>query len=77
VSSGEQYARREMLEQHPDLLTLIESRAATKDAHIKQDDTTAVGKGGANWPDALRPEALQGPAGELVRMITESLILEA
>jgi DNA-binding transcriptional ArsR family regulator len=83
MSMHEQYSRREMFEQNPDLLRELEqafsipadpgfdSGAATDSGRTEDaDDTANAGESSrSNWPDPLTDEAYQGLAGETVRMI--------
>lgn len=82
MSAHEQYARRTLLEQNPNLLREVEEldRASTRGetapsgvnhpaSEAKFDAAPAEESAHANWPASLAPEAFYGLAGELVHAI--------
>jgi hypothetical protein len=79
MSAREDYARREMLEQNPDLRRKVERYMQPTAAEIGfeegshasvRDDSTPAGDTARfNWPDPLAPEALYGLTGEIVHTI--------
>src|SRR5208337_4438879 len=82
MTTREQFARRELLEQNPELLRKVEGLPLEWDGSESSErgkpasDSTAgltaltAQPIKTNWPDPLSPEALYGLAGDVVRAIT-------